>query len=780
MTLNLDRGLRSTASHAALSAGIAFSLTGMIDEASAQQRSGAPNQSPAQNVALDPINVEGQTAAGAGDGSYNPVTMASSPKQTSTLLNTPQTVTVIPQAVIREQGARTLTEVLRNTPGISFDAGENGFSTSTNNFKLRGFDSSGSIFIDGARDNGSYTRDVFNVERVEVFKGAAGDNGRGSGGGYINLVTKTPHLRNSTSGEITFGFDEYGTTPRKRVTTDQNYVIAPNTAFRLNALVEDSGIPGRDVAENSVWGLAPSLAFGLGTDFRTTVAYEHVSRRDRPDWGVPGATIPGLITYNPLTAGAPRNAFYGLRSDVDNVDSDAMLARVEYDIAPNLTVSNQTRWSQVDRFSRLTVPTGYVPATQQVTTQTQFYDRTNTTLTNLTNLTARFDTGSFRHTVSTGIDVTREESNANRFGTNNPGNTSLFNPNPDRFGIAPLSPTERNGIVVNTVAGYIYDTIELSRQWQVTGGLRAEHYDVSISNTTAAGIPLAGGLNGFNTSETTLSGKVGVIYKPADKGSLYAAFGVSHQPPGSYLSNPDISRPGDNAFPGFVAGADPVRFHNYEVGVKWDFFGGRLSTAAALFRTEKRNAPITGRDLGETIDSLKGYGQQIVQGIEFGVAGKVTEEWQVFGGLAIMDSERKHSAYLDSVRRRANPADYGARLYTSGDELAFTPNVTANLWSTYRLPFGLTVGGGMQYVGESWVGRPDDANRIIPNGIAGKLPSYVVFNAMLAYEVYKGVDLRFNVDNIADEKYAVATNWAASRATLGTSRAYRISTSFKF
>lgn len=792
MTLNLDRGLRSTASHAALSAGIAFSLTGMVDDASAQQRSGASSQNPSQNVALDPINVDAQSASGNGEGSYTPVTTASSPKQTSSLLNTPQTVTVIPQAIIREQGATNLTEVLRNTPGITFDAGENGFATSTNNFKIRGFDSSGSVFIDGSRDNGSYTRDIFNIERVEVFKGAAADNGRGSGGGYVNMVTKTPHLRNFSSGEVSIGFDEYNSKVRKRVTTDLNYVIAPNTAFRLNALVEDSGIPGRELGVNQPWGFAPSLAYGLGTDFRAIFAYEHVSRRDRPDWGVPAATIPGLITYNPLTQGARRDAYYGLRSDFDNTDSDVALARFEYDLAKNVTISNQTRWSQVDRTSRFTTVTNagasvgsFLPP-NTVPTQTLFYDRMNTTLTNLTNLSAEFYTGSFKHNISTGLEFSREDSTANRFGSI-AGATTLFSPDPDRAAGAPFVPTQRAGASINTVAGYLYDTIELNRQWQVVGGLRVEHYAANLDSKTIAGAPVSGGaVDGFNTTQTTLSGKVGVVYKPVDQGSLYATFGVSHLPPGSYLSNADISRTGsatdDQAFPGFVAGADPVRFHNYEVGVKWNFFNDRLTTAASLFRTEKRNAPITGLDVGQAgVATLKGYGQQIVQGIEFGVAGKITEDWQVFGGLLLMDSERKHSAYLDDVRRRATPGDFTpAYVTTNGDQLAFTPNVSGNIWTTYRLPFGLTVGGGVQYVGSSYLGRPDDATRIIPNGKFGKLPAYTVVNLMASYEVRPGVDLRFNVDNVADTKYVVSTNWAATRAAFGTSRAYRISTSFKF
>jgi catecholate siderophore receptor len=119
-------------------------------------------------------------------------------------------------------------------------------------------------------------------------------------------------------------------------------------------------------------------------------------------------------------------------------------------------------------------------------------------------------------------------------------------------------PTQRAGASINTVAGYLYDTIELNRQWQVVGGLRVEHYAANLDSKTIAGAPVSGGaVDGFSTTQTTLSGKVGVVYKPVDQGSLYATFGVSHLPPGSYLSNADISRTGsatdDQAFPGFVA-----------------------------------------------------------------------------------------------------------------------------------------------------------------------------------------------------------------------------------
>jgi catecholate siderophore receptor len=233
---------------------------------------------------------------------------------------------------------------------------------------------------------------------------------------------------------------------------------------------------------------------------------------------------------------------------------------------------------------------------------------------------------------------------------------------------------------------------------------------------------------------------------------------------------------------------------NYEIGGKWDFFDGRLSTTAALFHTEKR-VPITGCNLNlagtacaDSDESLKGYANQIAQGLELGVAGNITNDWKVFGGLLWMKAHREISDYLDIVRSNANRGDYGCpalpapcTVRTDGDALAFTPNFSANLWTTYHLPTTKwTVGGGVQYAGSSWVGRPDDARRIIKNGHAGKLPSYFLVNAMASYELRKNVNLVFNIDNIADEKYAVSTNWAARRAMLGPPRTYRVSMNYRF
>jgi catecholate siderophore receptor len=706
----------------------------------------------------------------------------SSAKATAPLVDTPQTIQVIPKEVFNEQGARNLTDALRNTPGITFNAGENGFSTGTSNFSLRGFDASANIFIDGFRDSGSYNRDAYNLEQVEVVKGPAADNGRGGAGGYVNLETKTPKMQNFVTGTVSYGFDNYDSRSRQRASADVNRVIGESTAVRLNLLTEDSGVAGREHAKLRTFGFAPSVSFGLGTPTTVTLAYQHTKQKDRPDWGVPGAMLPGNFNFNAVAATASRDNFYGLQSDFDETTADALLARIEHKISPNLTLSNHTRWSQTERSALYAVPTGYNAGPRTVTTQRQGYSRENTSLSNLTNLTAIFNAGGVKHTVAAGLELSSEKSEAGRFPTNgvlgNPGTPSVFSPDPSRAaaGFVGLNPTQRAKVDINTVALYAYDTIELSPQWEITGGLRAERYSVTLDSRTVAGAPVVPFLTGFEANVSTIGGKAGVVYKPASNGSIYASYSEAALPPGSFLSGSDISREGANAFPGWNgqnhANSKEQRSSNVEVGTKWEFLDRRLSTTAALFRTERKNI-----GMGPAAAAPVGYGKQIVTGLEFGIAGAVTREWSVFGGLTLLNSERQHNAAIDA----ALSADYtNGATTTSGDQLAFTPRAAASFWTTYRLPIGLTLGGGAQYVGSSFVGRPDTADRVIPNGQVGKLPSYTVFNLMASYEVNKNLSVRLNIDNVGDKLYAVSSNWNATRVSLGAPRSFLLSADLKF
>ncbi len=744
----------------------AFSLPALADSAS--------NASKRDERTLEPVEVTGEA-----------VKKVASPKFTAPLLDTPQTLSVIPSDVYLAQGAQNLTDVLRNTPGISFSAGENAFAVGTSNFNLRGFDTSGSIFVDGVRDSGNYGRDVFNLEQVEVAKGPAADYGRGGLSGYVNLVTKTPQLGHFVRGTASLGADEYASGARLRSTFDINQQVGETSALRLNLLLQDGGVPGRDHATSDALGIAPTLALGLGGDTQVILGIQHLKQDNRPDWGVPGAFLPGTVNYDAVAASAGRDNFYGLSSDTDESGSTTAFARIEHAFGNGATLRNQTRWSENDRSAAFTVPFGYNAAAAQVTGQTQFYRRDNSALSNQTDLSLAFSTGALEHQLAVGLEFSREEADALRFGTTTPAPADVLSPDPNRSSPAWPAPTQSASVKIDTLAAFVYDTVQFGERWQLSGGLRAESYDVELgSRVLASNAP--NGPDGYEVDETTLGGKLGLVFKPAENASVYASVGVTTLPPGSYLANPDISRTGDNAFPGLNGqnniDAKPQRAVNHEVGVKWDFNDGRLSTALALFNTERRSIGLAGKEPGvpSSPTTLRGYGKQVVQGVELSLAGRITDAWTIFAGAVFLDSERQHDAYLDAAVREANPNDYGSFLATNGDELAFTPKRSANLWTTYEFDNGFTLGGGVQHVGDSWAGRPDDADRIIPNGRFGKLPGYTVANLMAAYRVSEHWQVRLNVDNVADKTYAVSGNWPMTRVLLGSPRAVLLSASFSY
>lgn len=761
------RGLLPLIAFSAAMSGPAFAQSVDVDEITVGGGgTPAPVAAPEEEYAEEPAPAQPAPSdlslRDGGAGVLNPGQLSSS-KATAPVLNTPQTISIVPGTIIQQRKSVTLTEALRNTPGITFDAGENGFSTGGNSFNLRGFNSAGSVFVDGTRDSGSYARDTFNIEGIEVVKGAASDNGRGTAGGYINQVTKTPHLGNFIFGDVGVGFDEYDSEMRRRATLDVNQAFG-TTAVRLNTMIQDGGLAGRDIAEANVWGVAPSIAFGLGTDTRVTFAYEHFERNDLPDSGVAvnrslpdfGVGVRGAGP-RPFAQSVSRDTFFGERSDYDDVNVDAFLARFEYDLAPGVTISNQTRYENVSRDAKYHV----AGQGQTIPSGDPFYNaRDNEGIFNQTNLSAKFNTGALRHSVSAGFELAQETADSLRFD-------------------GPIQ-TQTSDVQVDTLSYYLYDTIELSRHWQVMGGVRVDHWDVDLS-----GVGIPGVIGDYSDSGVSVGGNVGVVYKPVKEGSIYAAYGTSNLPHGALFSNADSSREDGNGFPTFVANADPVRIHNYEVGVKWDWFGGKLSTTAAAFHTVKDDVAYRGPN-GPL------YGEQEVQGIELGIAGNLTERWKVYGGVTFLDSERKHGAAVDQALNgdygsggadtdpRWAAANPGGVTTTNGDELAFTPNFFATLWMTYDVTDKFTLGGGVQYVGDSFIGRPDDAHRVIPNGKFGKLPDYFLVNLYAAYDITENIELSLNVDNVFDETYLTTMNWNGRWGYLGAPRTYWLSANFKY
>jgi len=228
---------------------------------------------------------------------------ASSTKLTQPLVNTPQTLVVVKKELFQQQAATTLSDTLRNTPGITMLMGENGNTATGDSIFMRGFDTQGSIFVDGIRDLGTISRDTFNTEQVEIAKGPAGaDNGRGASSGYINLSSKQATQEEFTTGNLTLGSGSH-----KRATVDLNRQLSDTSAIRVNLLKQDSGVVDRDEVEDNKTGIATSLALGLGTATRAYLNLFHVDQKNLPDGGTPTVGLEGY--YNAAFDADPSTNF---------------------------------------------------------------------------------------------------------------------------------------------------------------------------------------------------------------------------------------------------------------------------------------------------------------------------------------------------------------------------------------------------------------------------------------------------------------------------------------
>jgi catecholate siderophore receptor len=706
---------------------------------------------------------------------------ASSAKYTEKLVDTAQTLTVIKKELIEQQGATTLTEALRNTPGVgAFFLGENGSTNTGDAIYMRGFDASGSIYVDGVRDVGSIARDTFNIEQIDVLKGPAGtDNGRSSPTGSINLVTKQPLLENAYQASVTGGSGK-----QKRGTADINTVIDADsgTAFRLNVLDQDSGNPARDVVKNKRWAIAPSLAYGLNSPTRVYLDLLHVKQNNIPDGGVltiglpgytsPDATRPFLTNARPVD---PKN-FYGSSLDHDDVKADMVTLKIEHDFANGAKLVNTARYGKTTENYLLTsfmattanvvTPNPADPSTWTMKrTNLTFKDQVNEIIANQTTLTADVTTGAVKHTLVGGLEFTNEKQTnytwAATGGTALPP-TSIYNPNPD----AAVNVTyARNGArgngSTNTESLYLFDTAKIGADWIINAGVRVDHYNTTYNGITLQGAVTApapqvipvGTLLGtsIDAGDTLVNGKLSVAYKPTADSSVYALVASSKSPPGGTTFTLSSSA-NSAANPNY----DPQTTTNYEVGTKWDLLQQKLSFTAAAFRTEVKNEI----EVDPTNPAVYYQnGKKRVQGIELGVTGEILPKWLVSAGYT----------------HQSTSVESGKVVTANGEnQLSYTPKQAFTLWTSYTLPFGLQIGGGARFSDKLLRGTDGAV------GTPAYADSYWVFDAMAAYPVTKNIDLRLNVYNLGDKDYVQAINKSGYRYTPGAPRSASLTANFKF
>ena len=368
---------------------------------------------------LPPVSV--QTQGQPDEASPLKRTMTSQSKYGGEIMDTPQSITVVTEELMDEQHVTRMRDALRNVPGISLGSGEGGNQGDT--VFLRGFSTRGDMYLDGVRDFGSYNRDTFALQSVEVLKGASSTIfGRGSTGGVINNVSKEPLSQNLNEIDLSGG-----TNPSGRGTGDFNYVFNETTALRMNVMAEYSETADRDYVNNQRWGLFPSITFGMNTDLEVNFNYLHQSEDNLPDLGIP--------FYFGAPAPVRRQTFYGYADfDYEKTQVDIVTNRVKWNLDSAVTLTNTLRWGREDRNQSPTAPR--LPNTVRINTPQSAInvtrskptsDRDYNSYTDQTDFLISAKTWELTHTVNTGLEFAYETFAQTNFNiNNNPAANFLF------------------------------------------------------------------------------------------------------------------------------------------------------------------------------------------------------------------------------------------------------------------------------------------------------------------------------------------------------------------
>src|SRR5262245_59242490 len=692
---------------------------------------------------LPTIEVQGET----GGGGYQ-ATQSTLSRYPVPLIDTPQTVNVVTQKVIQEQRSTTMDDALRYVPGITFSAGEGcqqGYRPI-----IRCFVARGDLFRHGMRDPGWYTRDLFSADRVEVYKGpSAFAFGRGVTGGAINMVTKLP----TNAPPFVEGVVTGSTGPGIRGEIDAGGKQG-NVAARIAALYQDVDTPTRDNVWTQRWGLAPSVTADVTDKTKVTLSYIYQGERGAPDYGVTYLPTPG---YDPLSNrlinpgyfgnGAPvppmpvpRTNWYGVPTgplrDITEVQTHIGTAWVTHEFDNGFKLTNATRYIDNERFS---LPTsmrlvgdaanqpfangltpglssvGYPVDQMTVGRERRLRQTDNTYLANQTDFVAKFDQGPLNHTFVAGLELTRETRSQNRIDICDQAlpvcrtNAVFVDPSPAPAGGRPIQ-----FLPIDTVATdiglFVSDQVKLNQYIEVLGALRFDHFHTSYSDPNQA---LA--INRFlGTTDDMLGYRFGIVGHPTPNSSIYLAHGNSFNPSAELGTLTNAS----------VASLAPEQTQTTEIGAKADVLNNRLSLTGAVFHIEKLNLRITD-PTDNSVTRLEGVA--VVDGVEFGVVGKVTDQWSVFAGYSYLQSRIKHDRNLAE----------------NGRELPNTPANNVTFWTTYDLTPQWTIGGGAIYNSFAF------ANTLNTTYV----PGFWKFDAMVSYKVTPNAALQLNVYNITNEFY---------------------------
>ena len=678
-----------------------------------------------ETKALNQIDVKSTYEQGAVGYNASTTTVG---KTTQAVKDIPQAITIVPKELIQDKNNDNLKDALRNVAGMTFNAGEGG--RIGDNMNLRGFYSFGDLYMDGIRDTAQYNRETFNLEQIDVLRGSGSMLfGRGQAGGVINQVSKTPYMTDRGSVTGTVGSYDY-----YRSTTDINKVIdeVSSTAIRINAMVHDAN-SSRDVVSSQREGLAPSLAWGIGTANQITLSHYYLKTNNVPDYGI------GFNSTTKLPVNVSAKQFSGTTADYeDNVTNMTTIAQ-EYTFDANTKLntkfrkSNYTRalWSNKGRSSypytnlSLAGPRGAEEDTYAL--QSDF--------------SKKFTTGTLKHELLTGVEYLKED--LNRWSYDSAGCASsvvssyVLNTDACTYGYGNQVKTRPFSYKGNSYAVYVQDMVEFSPGWKILGGIRQDWLKADYSTPAQ-----------LTFSEKSY--RSGLTYQPNEMTTYYLAWNDS------FNATADLYQLSSGT--GFPA----ERSNTTEIGAKWDLYDGDLSVRTALYRATKEWERNTDLESSGSINSKKRH----TDGIEFEFAGRINSLWEVFGGLALMDAKIDERGYSGTTRHN---------IAIEGMTPRNTPKYTYNFWTTYRLDSQFKLGGGATAVGRRIIyGLSNNA----PN--VNNVPSYVRFDAMAQYDIKNEYTIKLNIQNLMNKTIYESAYENGSFVVPGSKRAFQLTGIYKF
>ncbi|MBU0746436.1 MAG: TonB-dependent siderophore receptor [Gammaproteobacteria bacterium] len=680
---------------------------------------------PTQPQTLGEVTVQ----SGANDDGYSPAVSTAATKGSAPLRDVPQAVNVVPAQLLRDQGARSMEDALRNVPGVAMSHGDG----QRDQVVIRGFTAIADQFVDGVRDDALYFRDLADIERIEVLKGpAAVLYGRGSSGGLINRVTKKPKF-GETSGKATLGL---GSFDFRRATADVNVGISDTAAFRINAAVEDSG-SYRDQQFVKRHNFAPSLALKLAAQTDLLLQYTNARDKRLTDFGIPA--------LNGRPVNVPASTYYGssnaAQDDTTTSTMQSFAATLNHRFNAAWSVRNVTRLYDyaLDRYN--TLPSGTTdPVNMTVGRTRAFILRDEKGVFNQTDVTWRNRLGGLKQEWLMGMELGQQKKRSESV-SGGADRVSIFNP----IAAAPVIPAANfnadNAIpshtTQDTAALYWQDQITLAPQWKALVGAR---YDVFKQQTA-----YDRKLTTLSRTDRKFSPRAGLVWQPSDTVSYYVSYSKSFQPSAEAF-----------ALSASNTASEPEITQNKEIGFKLDLLDGRMNITGALFNLERTN--IKNSDPANPSRQIN-VGTQRTNGLELTTNGRLPGRWDVSAGYAWLDSRMMKS--LATTGSLQSPT---VAVPAQGKVAALTPRNSAFLWAMKDMGHGLRVGGGVNYVGARFTS--------LTNLVT--LPNYTTLDAALQYTLGRW-DVDVNIKNLTNRKYYVSAHGSNDNLILpGSPRALQV------